>query len=87
MGEYQNVFLTEHELEDLLQKFNKQLFDAELPVYSTWKKTNNANPHSDYETLEKWLTNKKEVYKKNSTAVKETGMDEVTQEVLENLPF
>lgn len=87
LGEHQNVFLTESELENLHQKFGKQLFDAELPNYSTWKKNNNANPHSDFETFEKWLSNKKESYKKTSTAVIETGMDEVTQETLENLPF
>lgn len=87
LGEHQNVFITEQELAELHQKFSKQLFDTELPVYSSWKKTNNANPNSDYKTIEKWLTKKQDSFKRNTTAVIQTGSDEVSQEILENLPF
>lgn len=49
----------------------------------------NAHPKSDYESLRKWLNQKRQkgTYKVNTTTVKETGVDEVSQETLNNLPF
>ena len=60
-----------------------------MDSYSVWKKENNAKPKSDFETLRKWLNQKRQkgAYKANITAVKETGIDEVSQETLDNLPF
>ena len=57
--------------------------------YSRWKEEKNAHPKSDYESLRKWLNQKRTnvAYKTNTTAVKETGVDEVSQETLDNLPF
>ncbi len=56
---------------------------------SRWKEEKNAHPKSDYESLRKWLNQKRRnvAYKTNITAVKETGIDEVSQETLDNLPF
>ena len=44
------------------------------------QKENNAKPKSDFETLRKWLYQKRQkgAYKANITAVKETGIDEVS---------
>ena len=74
---------------------NKTIYLKESAVhssfqeYSRWKEEKNAHPKSDYESLRKWLNQKRTnvVYKTNITAVKETGIDEVSQETLDILPF
>ena len=88
-GEHKNVFLSEAEKSELLGNCTETILNQEMDSYSVWKKENNAKPKSDFETLRKWLNQKrqKEAYKANITAVKETGIDEVSQETLDNLPF
>ena len=88
-GEHKNVFLSEAEKSELLENCTETILNQEMDSYSVWKKENNANPKSDFETLRKWLNQKRQkgAYKANITAVKETGIDEVSQETLDNLPF
>lgn len=80
-GKHKNVFLTEAEKSELLQNCTEAIFYQETDSYSIWKKENNAKPKSDFETLRKWLNQKRQkgTYKANITAVKETGIDEVSQ--------
>ena len=88
-GKHQNVLLNENEKTELLTSFGEADFKKELESYSIWKKENDAKPRSDFESLKKWLNKKRQkgTYKTNTTAVKETGVDEVSQETLDNLPF
>lgn len=80
-GKHKNIFLTEAEKSELLQNCTEAIFYQETDSYSIWKKENNAKPKSDFETLRKWLYQKRQkgAYKANITAVKETGIDEVSQ--------
>lgn len=88
-GEHKNVFLSEAEKSELLENCTETILNQEMDSYSVWKKENNAKPKSDFETLRKWLNQKRQkgAYKANITAVKKTGIDEVSQETLDNLPF
>ena len=88
-GKHQNVLLNENEKTELLTSFGEADFKKKLELYSIWKKENDAKPRSDFESLKKWLNKKRQkgTYKTNTTAVKETGVDEVSQETLDNLPF
>ena len=88
-GEHKNVFLTDDEKSELLKNCTESFFNQELNSYSICKKENNVKPKSDFETLRKWLNQKqqRESYKVKTTAVKETGVDEVSQKTLNNLPF
>ena len=88
-GEHKNVFLTDDEKSELLENCTETILNQEMDSYSVWKKENNAKPKSDFETLRKWLNQKRQkgAYKANITAVKKTGIDEVSQETLDNLPF
>ena len=88
-GKHENVFLSETEKTELITSFGENDFEKQLESYSVWKKENDAHPKSDFESLKKWLTKKRQkgTYKINTTAVKETGVDEVSQETLDNLPF
>jgi hypothetical protein len=88
-GNITNVFMTNDEIKILKEEFGQALFDSALLEYSGWKVEKNAHPKSDFESLKKWLNKKRQkgAYKTNTTAVKETGVDEVSQETLANLPF
>ena len=88
-GKHKNVFLSEAEKSELMQNCTEAFFYQEMDSYSAWKKENNAKPKSDFETLRKWLNQKRQkgAYKVKTTAVKETGVDEVSQKTLNNLPF
>lgn len=72
-----------------INDFGKTAVLSSIQEYSRWKEEKNAHPKSDYESLRKWLNQKRTnvAYKTNTTAVKETGVDEVSQETLDNLPF
>lgn len=89
IGKHQNVLLNENEKTELLTSFGETNFKKELESYSIWKKENDAKPRSDFESLKKWLNKKRQkgTYKTKTTVVKETGIDEVSQETLDNLPF
>ena len=88
-GNTTNVFMTKDEIQKLINDFGKTAVLSSIQEYSRWKEEKNAHPKSDYESLRKWLNQKRTIvaYKTNTTAVKETGVDEVSQETLDNLPF
>jgi len=88
-GNTTNVFMTKDEIQKLINDFGKTAVLSSFQEYSRWKEEKNAHPKSDYESLRKWLNQKRTnvAYKTNITAVKETGIDEVSQENLDNLPF
>ena len=88
-GNTTNVFMTKDEIQKLINDFGKTAVLSSIQEYSRWKEEKNAHPKSDYESLRKWLNQKRTnvAYKTNTTAVKETGVDEVSQETLDNLPF
>ena len=89
VGNTTNVFMTKDEIQKLINDFRKTAVLSSIQEYSRWKEEKNAHPKSDYVSLRKWLNQKgtNVAYKTNTTAVKETGVDEVSQETLDNLPF
>lgn len=46
-----------------------------------------AHPKSDFDSLRKWLSKAQIKYKAKVSAVKESRADEVTDEMLVDLPF
>lgn len=82
-----NIFLTQLEYQNLIDEFGKQKFESGIVDYSNWKQKVNAHPKSDFDSLKKWLSKANTNYKGRVSSVKETGADEVTDEMLENLPF
>ena len=58
-GEHKNVFLSEAEKSELLENCTETILNQEMDSYSVWKKENNAKPKSDFETLRKWLNQKR----------------------------
>lgn len=81
--------MTKDEIQKLINDFRKTAVLSSIQEYSRQKEEKNAHPKSDYVSLRKWLNQKgtNVAYKTNTTAVKETGVDEVSQETLDNLPF
>lgn len=81
--------MTKDEIQKLINDFGKTAVISSFQEYSKWKEEKNAHPKSDYESFRKWLNQKRQkgTYKVNTTTVKETGVDEVSQETLNNLPF
>lgn len=71
----------------LINEFGKQKLESGIVVYSSWKQKVNAHPKSDFDSLKKWLSKANINYKGRVSSVKETGADEVTDEMLANLPF
>ena len=82
-----NVLLSTEEYQSLVNEFGKQKFESGLINYSNWKQKVNAHPKSDFDSLKKWLSKANTNYKGRVSSVKETGADEVTDEMLANLPF
>ena len=82
-----NVLLSTEEYQSLINEFGKQKFESGIVDYSNWKQKVNAHPKSDFDSLKKWLSKANSNYKGRVSSVKETGADEVTDEMLENLPF
>lgn len=82
-----NVLLTTEEYQSLINEFGKQKFESGIVDYSNWKQKVNAHPKSDFDSLKKWLSKANTNYKGRVSSVKETGADEVTDEMLANLPF
>lgn len=82
-----NVYLSQGEYQSLINDFGKQKFESGIVDYSNWKRRVNAHPKSDFDSLKKWLTKAQTKYKAKVSSVKECGADEVTDEMLENLPF
>ena len=82
-----NVLLSTEEYQSLVNEFGKQKFESGLIDYSNWKQKVNAHPKSDFDSLKKWLSKANTNYKGRVSSVKETGADEVTDEMLANLPF
>ena len=82
-----NVLLSPEEYQSLINEFGKQKFDTCIMEYSNWKRIVNAHPKSDFDSLKKWLAKAPRKYKSKVSSVKESGADEVTDEMLENLPF
>lgn len=82
-----NVFLNSEEYQSLINEFGKQKFDTCIMEYSNWKQKVNAHPKSDFDSLKKWLAKAPRKYKSKVSSVKESGVDEVTDEMLADLPF
>ena len=82
-----NVLLSPEEYQSLINEFGKQKFDTCIMEYSNWKRKVNAHPKSDFDSLKKWLAKAPRKYKSKVSSVKETGADEVTDEMLADLPF
>lgn len=82
-----NVLLSTEEYQSLITEFGKQKFESGLSNYSNWKHKVNAHPKSDFDSLKKWLGKAQIKYKTKVSSVKESGADEVTDEMLANLPF
>ena len=86
----QNVHLSDKEVEDILSKITQNQFDEAVKIYGDWKITAGATPRSDYKSMQ-WAIDKvlHPVPKVTGrmTAVQASGCDEVTEEMLENLPF
>lgn len=89
-GVNQNVLLTDKEVEEILSKITQNQFDEAIKIYGDWKVTAGATPRSDYKSMQ-WAIDKvlHSVPKVTGrmTAVQASGCDEVTEEMLENLPF
>lgn len=82
-----NVLLNSKEYQSLIKEFGKQRFDSGIVDYSNWKQKVNAHPKSDFDSLKKWLAKAPRKYKSKVSSVKESGVDEVTDEMLADLPF
>lgn len=80
-----NVYLNQVEYQSLINEFGKQKFETGIVDYSNWKQKVNAHPKSDFDSLQKWLA--KSQHKTRVSSIKESGVDEITDEMLENLPF
>lgn len=82
-----NVLLSPEEYQSLIIEFGKQKLESGIVVYSNWKQKVNAHPKSDFDSLRKWLSKAQAKYKAKVSSVKESGVDEVTDEMLADLPF
>ncbi|MCQ2240911.1 helix-turn-helix domain-containing protein [Treponema sp.] len=82
-----NVLLTTEEYQSLINEFGKQKFESGIAEYSKWKMIKHAHPKSDFDSLKKWLAKAPRRYKSKVSSVKESGADEVTDEMLADLPF
>ena len=82
-----NVLLSPEEYQSLINIFGKHKFETGIAEYSKWKMIKHAHPKSDFDSLRKWLSKAQNKYKAKVSSVKESGADEVTDEMLENLPF
>ena len=82
-----NVLLSTEEYQSLVNEFGKQKFESGLINYSNWKQKVNAHPKSDFDSLKKWLSKANTNYKGRVSSVKDTGADEVTDDMLASLPF
>lgn len=82
-----NVILNQTEYQSLINEFGKQKFENALVEYSNWKRKVNAHPKSDFDSLRKWLSKALPKYKGNVSSAIEIGADEVTDEMLADLPF
>ena len=89
-GKNQNVLLTDQEKEEYLKVMTVEQFEQAVELYSQWKASTGANPHSDFISME-WAVRKVQnpalKTDRRMTAVQAAGCDAVTDEVLENLPF
>ena len=82
-----NVLLSSEEYQSLINEYGKKKFESCIVKYSNWKHKVNAHPKSDFDSLRKWLDKAQNKYKGRVSSVKESGTDEVTDEMLANLPF
>ena len=82
-----NVYLSQGEYQNLINEFGKQKLESGIVAYSNWKRKVNAHPKSDFDSLKKWLAKAPRKYKSKVSSVKESGVDEVTDEMLADLPF
>ena len=82
-----NVLLSTEEYQSLIDEFGTKRFETGINAYSNWKLAKHAHPKSDFESLKKWLSKAQNKPKSRVSSVKESGADEVTDEMLANLPF
>lgn len=82
-----NVLLSPEESQSLINEFGKKKFETGLSEYSNWKLKVNAHPKSDFDSLKKWLSKAQTKYKAKVSSIKESRADEVTDEMLADLPF
>ena len=82
-----NVSLNETEYQRLIKDFGELSVQLTIRKYANWKTKCNAHPKSDFDSLQKWLDKSKHKSKAKVSSVKESGTDEVTDAMLEDLPF
>ncbi len=82
-----NVLLNSEEYQSLINEFGKKKLEDSITAYSNWKQKVKAHPKSDFDSLQKWLSKAQSKNEAKVSSVKETGADEVTDEMLANLPF
>lgn len=87
LKEVTNILLSSNEYQSLIDEVGSKKLETVLVQYSNWKCKVNAHPKSDYESIKKWLAKSQHKSKSRVSSVKETGADEVTDEMLTNLPF
>ena len=87
LKDFTNVLLSQEEYQSLINEFGKQKFETGLSEYSNWKFKVNAHPKSDFDSLKKWVSKVQVKYKAKVSSIKESGADEVTEEMLADLPF
>ncbi len=82
-----NVFLSQAEYQSLIDEFGTKKIETGITAYSKWKLTKHAHPKSDFDSLHKWLTKAQHPKSKKGSSVRESGADEVTDDMLKDLPF
>lgn len=82
-----NIELNSTEYQILIDDFGVKRIEAVLVSYSNWKQKMDAHPKSDFETLRKWLNKTQRQNNRRISSVKASKADEVTDEMLKDLPF
>lgn len=82
-----NIKLNSNEYQSLLNEFGLQKLEVSIFEYSKWKQQVGAHPKSDFDSLHKWLTKAQHPKSKKGSSVRESGADEVTDDMLKDLPF
>lgn len=87
LNDVTNIKLSTDEYQSLIDEVGAKKLETVLIQYSNWKCKVNAHPKSDFESLKKWLSKAQHPKSKKGSSVKETKADEVTDDMLKDLPF
>ena len=87
LNDVTNIKLSTDEYQSLIDEVGAKKLETVLIQYSNWKCKVNAHPKSDFESLKKWLSKAQHPKSKKGSSVKETNADEVTDDMLKDLPF